>query len=436
VSVLLQECWWRALATTTTGLAGSTAAVVATWTPPQLPQHPSKFCPPYHQHQAYGAQVTDGVPSGALAASCSLALHVLLVAQLWEVWPWQVARLQLIGGGGVVPPARGNQAHGSSSSSAASSSKAGAAASGDGSGGDASTSRSGDDQDKTTGRTPAPAAALADAIATSTSRIQAMPEGPAASLLGSTRLAPDPSAWAMLLRVSGMEWPLLPDQGLGAVAQQEGQGPPPVSLQQLQLAVTSLANCAVQGAVSAHLLLALLLQRADPGLRASFLGGPGGTALLAAAQYWGHTSAPHAAPGVLPFSLVVPIDLSERTAARRLLAVLRRDSRGGAPDWALVGPCDSLGLLLAWCYLVPVRGWEAVCPPEWGPVRNQVHLVMTVHHLISLEQQEICMPGGSPLQLGLPYVIALSDSSSQGTHNTCDLAMMAEVHADSHIVWL
>jgi hypothetical protein len=167
-----------------------------------------------------------------------------------------------------------------------------------------------------------------------------------------------------------------------------------VTLQQLHLAVSALSNCAAEGAVSAALLLALLLQRADPEVRAAFMGGPGGTALLAAAQYWGYSPGLNLATGTLPFTLLVPVELSKQSAARQLLAVLRRDSKGKAPDWALAGPLDSLGLLLAWCYLVPAGGWSAGLPPEWGPVPHQLHLVMTVHHFLSLERQEFCTPGG------------------------------------------
>jgi hypothetical protein len=53
----------------------------------------------------------------------------------------------------------------------------------------------------------------------------------------------------------------------------------------------------------------------------------------------------------------------------------------------------SLGLLLAWCYLVPQDGWELEVPAAWGPAPREQRLTMTLHHYVSLEQTQTCMPG-------------------------------------------
>jgi hypothetical protein len=359
--VLLQECWWHSLATSTTQLAGTAAATAASTTLPHLPQHPSKFCVPYHLEQAYKGQVAEIVAAPVQKAGVRVALHVQLVAQLWEVWPWQLEQLQAAVHHESCAPAVPGGSTATAMSAASSSSRTGA-------GGTAMTcsSRGG----------------------SSSSSCQVPPAQTAASLLHSGQLPHNEAAWAIVFRPTGHDWPLLPDAGEGAVQQQEGQGLPPVTLQQLQLTVSAMAHAESEEAVTGALLLALLLQRADPGLRASFLAGPGGTALLAAAQYWGHTIALHPGDPEAFFSLCVPDDKSGICSASQLLALLQGES--WAAGWGWLDPGTSLGMLLAWCYLVPVGDWEEEAPAAWGPAPRRQRLVITPQHCEALSQG----PGG------------------------------------------
>jgi hypothetical protein len=64
-------------------------------------------------------------------------------------------------------------------------------------------------------------------------------------------------------------------------------GPQPVTRQQLQLVLQVLVQTGTAHFTPAALLLALLLQRADPGLRAAFLNGPEASLLLATLVAWG-----------------------------------------------------------------------------------------------------------------------------------------------------
>jgi hypothetical protein len=63
--------------------------------------------------------------------------------------------------------------------------------------------------------------------------------------------------------------------------------PSPVTRQQLQLLLRVLVQADADHLRAAALLLALLLQRADPGLRAAFLNGPEASLLLVALVNWG-----------------------------------------------------------------------------------------------------------------------------------------------------
>jgi hypothetical protein len=118
-------------------------------------------------------------------------------------------------------------------------------------------------------------------------------------------------------------------------------------------------------ACSPALLLALLLQRADPGLRAEFLGGAGGTALLAACQYWGHYSS-RAPTGVWKQPTLI-LDgfckMSPGDCYRRLLAVLQQESDGRLGEMTTLLAPHSFALVLAWCYLQPYPGWEEQMSP-------------------------------------------------------------------------
>jgi hypothetical protein len=203
-------------------------------------------------------------------------------------------------------------------------------------------------------------------------------EAPGAALLPDGAAAgPDTPAGSSVI------WLLLPPPGVEVCSDPLL---PPVTLQQLQLAGSGLACANAMGAPTAALLLALLLQRADPGLRAEFLGGPGGSALLVACQYWGcyHVGLKDSAlaqqHGRFLWAMLAPCTVNSCTDALTMLlqgtsaqvVFGKRRAMASAP---------SVALLLAWCYLQPVAGWEAQLPHSsrdssceaWGVVSTSYH---------------------------------------------------------------
>jgi hypothetical protein len=218
-----------------------------------------------------------------------------------------------------------------------------------------------------------------DATATSTSGDTGAVPTPQACLEEQPQAANDQGAWRSVLQETAIGLPWLPSTQGGASIQQGGQQQL-VTLEQLQLALCGLSHASVMGAPSAALLLALLLQRAGPGLRAEFLGGPGGTALLGAAQYWGYyypcqSTGGH---GAASFNFLEDHSIRDKITATHLLAVL--DSSSDSPrTWRLVRCGTSLGLLLAWCYLQR-RPNRAVVPEVAGGDTGTYALVTTPYH--------------------------------------------------------
>jgi hypothetical protein len=404
ITLPLQECWWRALATNLTASTDTVAAAAAS-TPQaaHLPQHPSKACPAYHKQHAYGGQAAEGWPLGLQINWLPKLFNVLLVAQLWEVWPWQLEQLQA---------AAAHNEDGRASVDAGAASAASAASS---SGAARDSGKRSTQHSKYATNSSGSSKALA-------ARWRAPP-----SLLGSKRLPAHHMAWDMVLRATGLDWPLLPKQYVGD-AHPADRSPPPVTLQQPQLAVSALARSNAAGAVSAALLLALLLQRADPGLRASFLGGPGGTALLAAAQYWGYTAVLDSAAREIgqPFGVYDAVSWVQSAGAARMLAALNCDLPVEQAGWEPAAPSGSLGLLLAWCYLVPVENWEVEVPGGWGRCPRHPCLVTTLHHARPYAEKVSTHPGECPFstncsqwQPSLGDVFAQSVKTVESYYTTC-----------------
>jgi hypothetical protein len=157
-----------------------------------------------------------------------------------------------------------------------------------------------------------------------------------------------------------MDWPLLPPQG--AVLTQQSQEPHLVTLQELQLAVCGLAYVARTGAPTAALNMALLLQQADPGLRAEFLGGPGGSALLSSCLYWGYhdlfIKRPPQSGDWKNFGLVSVVNEDSVVMLNRMWGALVGEDMLGWPASEVLPAPTSVGLVLAWCHLQLPLGWE------------------------------------------------------------------------------
>jgi hypothetical protein len=127
---------------------------------------------------------------------------------------------------------------------------------------------------------------------------------------------------------------------------------PPVTRQQLQLVLGVVVGAGGDMLASAALLLVLLLQRADPGLRAAFLSGPEASLLLSTLVNWGRHPGEYGQHGA-PGPVGVHGQLMEHTwegAARFIL-----DPTPGATDLGAVFPlAASAAMVLTMCYLEPV----------------------------------------------------------------------------------
>jgi hypothetical protein len=168
-----------------------------------------------------------------------------------------------------------------------------------------------------------------------------------------------------------------------------------VTLQQLQLAVCALAHADGIQASGAALLLALLLQRAGPGLRAEFLGGAGGTTLLAACQYWGYRRTQTAAdfPTLPMFSLYGSVRMTPGDCSAHLMAALQGALHEDVDLLEWSSPV-SIGLVLVWCYLQPCPGWEAQLPAGLLEVVHQQHMVASTTHAVQTSGSGADMAAG------------------------------------------
>jgi hypothetical protein len=293
------------------------------------------------------------LPSDEVERFCRKALHVLLVAQLWDLWPWQLAQLQQASGSRHLTPAAAAAARNVGSSSACSA-------------GSVTVGSSSNSSNSSSGGCGGGCSGSSGGSSRSSSSRDDVPigESPGASGYAEEGLAALDSD---IYRSLSMDWPLLPDSSDALPLC--GPGLPPVTLQQMQLAVSALGCTDVLRATSAALLLALLLQRADPGLRADFLGGTGGTALLAACQYWGYyqkVALDHAQQDLwtgFPLAFTGVDRSSSGPCYHHLLAAVQGQTLLGRPRlWRDLYPGCSITLLLAWCYLQLVPAWEQQLP--------------------------------------------------------------------------
>jgi hypothetical protein len=124
---------------------------------------------------------------------------------------------------------------------------------------------------------------------------------------------------------------------------------PPVTRQQLQLVLSLLVGTGGESFSTAALLLVLLLQRADPGLRAAFLNGPEASLLLVTLVTWGcHPGewGVHEVPSQLG---TTDGDTSWEGAVRNGLDLMQNKDM----SVACFSHPASAALLLVYCYLEP-----------------------------------------------------------------------------------
>jgi hypothetical protein len=136
---------------------------------------------------------------------------------------------------------------------------------------------------------------------------------------------------------------------------------PPVTLQQLQLVAHSLDPDSVQRTLSGVLLMSLLLQRADAGVRAQFLGSPWGSYFL---DVLVTVAVPGQAPGS-DASLLMTVPCDDPGVA---LAEFKKDLQWlGGEGWGQLPEATTSLLALAWAHLQVKEGSELQDEPMLGP---------------------------------------------------------------------
>jgi hypothetical protein len=118
---LLQDIWWHALATCISALAQKGQVHRPGLKHPCAKRLAAYSCPRYLPELLANEGKAD------LEAHTSFALHVLLMAELWDVWPWQLEQLQAAtkagssssgsGSGSSSSSSRGSSSRGNSSTS-------------------------------------------------------------------------------------------------------------------------------------------------------------------------------------------------------------------------------------------------------------------------------------------------------------------------------
>jgi hypothetical protein len=190
-----------------------------------------------------------------------------------------------------------------------------------------------------------------------------------------------------------LEWPLLPNAGVKVAPSNVEQ--PPVTLQQLQQAAAALAFCDATSFAAAAWLLVLLLQRADPGLRASFLGGPAGSSLCATCVARAYHSVTQPGSDARGGEWWLHAYTSPAAAAGSMMSALHGRF---VEQPVLLSRSFTTALLLAWCYLQPPQQWQ-----QQQPARQQkqdgakpgYQLLITPTHVVQQVQQPVCTaPGG------------------------------------------
>jgi hypothetical protein len=345
-----------------------------------------RVCPRYHRSCSYAAGVTGQYSQHKLAfiQQCGLSEQRLVAAELWHLWPWQLAVLQQLEQGQhgtastqqignspqlttmddvpMLDQQRGESGikHQGEQGAPTSASAAGAAAgSSVGSTHHPTTSSSSGGGGVGSGRssTGTQPAATTNKSAAPPGRDAAGPRSGAGSSNSNNSQDHGLVDHGLMQQVF---LPLLP-QALALLPSGLPAAPtcplPPVTQQQLQLAlerVCATVGLSPQDTRSSMTLLVLLLLRAEPTMRLAFLQGPTGGLLLAALQQyacgrtWLHAGVEAAVPGLAPPDHIGAL-LSRNAGTLGLLDTFAPSVRFQVMDLA-----TSAGLLLSWLLLQPL----------------------------------------------------------------------------------
>jgi hypothetical protein len=331
-----QEVWWRSLAVQVT--VWSRAAASGQLQP--RPLQPERCCPDYGAGYAWSPEFVHDADGFAKNLGES-ALRALLRSEVWWLWPWQ---LQVLEAAAAMAAAsvgvEGQEAGPSAATTSPASTAAGAAG------------------------TSTQATVACDAGRSSSHHTSSKPrsEGSGSKGAGSSSTSSSSSSFGKARvwlkqhwadddhrRSGSIPYPLTPALVAPGCVPHPQCPLPPVTRQQLQLVLGLLVGDGGYTFTWAALLLVLLLQRADPGLRAAFLNGPEASLLLVTLVTWGCHPGEWGERGA-PTALA--IDAREHTweGAVKLLV----DSMSAAETGLRRFPYpSSAALILSLCYLEP-----------------------------------------------------------------------------------
>jgi hypothetical protein len=303
--LVLQDLWWHLLGSSSDTKC-ATQVRGADWLP--APKHSCARSAATVISSKYPQQLLASYDTRTVTACTNETVHLLLLSELWGLWPWQLQQLQRAA----------NSSQGSSHCSPVSSS-----------------------------------------ISHSTT----------AASLSSTAVT--------------LAFPLLPvGAGGGGSALGGSSTPSPVTLEQLWLVTHIMCQGPCLHYYSAGLLISLLLQRADPGLRAEFLGSPWGSYFLDVLV----TVPTHEAMGgkVVGWRGPGP-SMGAGAAQPQLEAALQ--GRMPLCGWNPLPAATSCLLALAWAHLVVKSGCDMAAAAEgWA-------LLGTCRNLIKALTESVDLPG-------------------------------------------
>jgi hypothetical protein len=314
--VVLQEIWWDGLAactgtTTHRGAADGSA----------MSQHPCALRLAANSCLANACVHLMSQPLRALEEASARAVHVLLLAEVWDLLPWQLQQLEAACAGD------GSEDVGASRSRSSSSSEVGL----------------GRDKHDSSSSGGGGAASICLTSSSSSSSSQ-----------------------------SGVWWseqvyldmPLLPPSHIGAAGEGEAGSSsssrsssstlPAVTLERLQLVTCAMGQAQPDRMSSAALLLTLLLQRADPGLRSQYLGGPWGSLMLHTLAEAPERERSHQAA----CGWVQPQFVCDAELALEVVKVVAQGVGSGEMVFAVHRAATSSLLALAWAHLEVVQQQE------------------------------------------------------------------------------
>jgi hypothetical protein len=345
-ALVLQEFWWYALATCSKVMAEQNALFADL-----SPVHPcvrrlAACCRP-----AYAAKILSRSMAYPELSMRNLELvHVLLLRELWELLPWQVLQLEGVGGVAVAAAAAaGGEAANAACSAGGGSEGSGSSDTSKGGEGSSEEEEEAVDYTEAMWRTAhihldIPLLPQHGMAAHSSRSSSSGGSGDSSSSGGGGGGGSSSSNGGRGGSSSGGG-----DRGASTSGCGSSSPAAPVTLEQLQVVTSAMYLASMRTGYPAALLLTLLLQRADPGVRADFLSSPMGSLMRHALcqMAWDHDK-------TLGIGWLVSVATATTSEARaQLAAVLNKVPLQQQPLglWRMSSVTASL-LVLIWSHLV------------------------------------------------------------------------------------